>query len=105
MPYSKIKNEFKNLMKLKHRNIVQAHELYIDYNHAKVYMLMELIQGREMFDYIVDIGFYTGKDFSPKKIHKFYFFLFCRLIFFNWFFRKYSEVTVQAVVTGYRFPA
>ena len=49
------------MSKLRHKNIVEAYELYIDNDHAKVYLLMEYVEGREMFDYIVEIGVYTGK--------------------------------------------
>lgn len=62
-----LKNEFKNLSKLRHKNIVEAYELYIDNDHAKVYLLMEYVQGREMFDYIVEIGVYTGKQEVPAS--------------------------------------
>ena len=44
---SNIKYEFINMKRLSHKNIVQAYELYIDYN--LIYIIMEDIQGQELF--------------------------------------------------------
>ena len=44
---SNIKYEFINMKRLSQKNIVQAYELYIDYN--LIYIIMEDIQGQELF--------------------------------------------------------
>ncbi|EEC03223.1 phosphorylase kinase gamma subunit, putative [Ixodes scapularis] len=48
--------------RLKHPNIVQLLETYEDKN--KVYLVMELVTGGELFDRIVEKGSYTEKDAS-----------------------------------------
>nr|XP_027199848.1 calcium/calmodulin-dependent protein kinase type 1-like [Dermatophagoides pteronyssinus] len=55
-------NEIKVLRKLKHKNIVQLVETFEDRN--KVYLVMELVTGGELFDRIVEKGSYTEKDAS-----------------------------------------
>ncbi|CAG2106582.1 unnamed protein product [Medioppia subpectinata] len=55
-------NEIKVLRKLKHTNIVQLVETFEDKN--KVYLVMELVMGGELFDRIVEKGSYTEKDAS-----------------------------------------
>ncbi|XP_055608815.1 calcium/calmodulin-dependent protein kinase type 1 [Uranotaenia lowii] len=45
-----------------HPNIVQLYETYED--KAKVYLIMELVTGGELFDRIVEKGSYTEKDAS-----------------------------------------
>ncbi|KAF7490331.1 Calcium/calmodulin-dependent protein kinase type 1 [Sarcoptes scabiei] len=55
-------NEIKVLRKLKHKNIVQLIETFEDRN--KVYLVMELVTGGELFDRIVEKGSYTEKDAS-----------------------------------------
>ncbi|XP_022661482.1 calcium/calmodulin-dependent protein kinase type 1-like isoform X2 [Varroa destructor] len=57
-----LENEVKVLRKLKHPNIVQLLETYEDKN--KVYLVMELVTGGELFDRIVEKGSYTEQDAS-----------------------------------------
>ncbi|XP_067139107.1 calcium/calmodulin-dependent protein kinase type 1 [Centruroides vittatus] len=57
-----LENEIKVLRRLKHPNIVQLMETYEDKN--KVYLVMELVTGGELFDRIVEKGSYTEKDAS-----------------------------------------
>lgn len=57
-----LENEIKVLRRLKHSNIVQLLETYEDKN--KVYLVMELVTGGELFDRIVEKGSYTEKDAS-----------------------------------------
>lgn len=60
-----LENEIKVLRRfsrLKHPNIVQLVETYEDKN--KVYLIMELVTGGELFDRIVEKGSYTEKDAS-----------------------------------------
>lgn len=64
---SQLINEFKNLSKLNHPNIVKVYELYIDYDHGKVYSLQELIRGKEMFAHISSLGNYTGRLTSYQQ--------------------------------------
>jgi len=59
-----LENEIKVLRRfsdrLKHPNIVQLLETYED--KSKVYLVMELVTGGELFDRIVEKGSYTEKD-------------------------------------------
>lgn len=55
-------NEIKVLRKLRHENIVQLVETFED--KFKVYLVMELVTGGELFDRIVEKGSYTEKDAS-----------------------------------------
>lgn len=67
-----LENEIKVLQKfsgdgsgdqrIAHPNIVQLYETYED--KAKVYLVMELVTGGELFDRIVEKGSYTEKDAS-----------------------------------------
>ncbi|XP_055712372.1 calcium/calmodulin-dependent protein kinase type 1 isoform X2 [Phlebotomus papatasi] len=57
-----LENEIKVLRRLSHPNIVQLLETYED--KAKVYLVMELVTGGELFDRIVEKGSYTEKDAS-----------------------------------------
>ncbi|CAD8068673.1 unnamed protein product [Paramecium primaurelia] len=56
--------EFKSLQKLNHDNIVKVHRLYIDFNNgfqseSQAYAVMELVQGKEMFEVINTLGHYS----------------------------------------------
>ncbi|KAF2885613.1 hypothetical protein ILUMI_20555 [Ignelater luminosus] len=57
-----LENEIKVLRKLTHHNIVQLLETFED--KSKVYLVMELVTGGELFDRIVEKGSYTEKDAS-----------------------------------------
>ncbi|XP_064537539.1 calcium/calmodulin-dependent protein kinase type 1 isoform X2 [Drosophila montana] len=57
-----LENEIRVLRRLTHPNIVQLLETYED--KAKVYLVMELVTGGELFDRIVEKGSYTEKDAS-----------------------------------------
>ncbi|XP_035723153.1 calcium/calmodulin-dependent protein kinase type 1-like isoform X2 [Vespa mandarinia] len=57
-----LENEIKVLRRLTHPNIVQLLETYED--KIKVYLVMELVTGGELFDRIVEKGSYTEKDAS-----------------------------------------
>ncbi|KAL7032651.1 hypothetical protein ACKWTF_007370 [Chironomus riparius] len=57
-----LENEIKVLRRLTHPNIVQLLETYED--KTKVYLVMELVTGGELFDRIVEKGSYTEKDAS-----------------------------------------
>ena len=60
----KLKYEFENLKRLNHENIVGVHELYIDVVKGKIYTVMELVNGGEMFETIKNSGSYTGFGFE-----------------------------------------
>ncbi|KRT80364.1 protein kinase [Oryctes borbonicus] len=57
-----LENEIKVLRRLTHPNIVQLLETFED--KYKVYLVMELVTGGELFDRIVEKGSYTEKDAS-----------------------------------------
>ena len=74
-----------NLRKLNHENIVKVYELYIDIQKGKIFTVMELVNGGEMFEIIKDSGSYSGKQ---------YFFIF----FSNFKFYK-KETTAKLLFT------
>jgi calcium/calmodulin-dependent protein kinase I len=46
--------EFRSLAKLEHPNIVKVNKLFIDFkdgfqNHSTIYVVMEIVEGMEMF--------------------------------------------------------
>uniref|UniRef100_A0A6Q2ZB21 Protein kinase domain-containing protein n=1 Tax=Esox lucius TaxID=8010 RepID=A0A6Q2ZB21_ESOLU len=59
---SSIENEIAVLRKIKHENIVALEDIYESSNH--LYLVMQLVSGGELFDRIVEKGFYTEKDAS-----------------------------------------
>lgn len=59
--FVKIKNEFIHLRELSHENIVKVYEIYIDKQKGRIYTVMELIKGKEMFEVINQLGSYSGK--------------------------------------------
>ncbi|CAD8165795.1 unnamed protein product [Paramecium octaurelia] len=65
--------EFKRLIKLSHENIVKVHKLYVDFDNSfqsesKAYVVMELIEGQEMFEVLNSLGHYCEAD--AKEIFK-----------------------------------
>ncbi|KAJ3216513.1 calcium calmodulin-dependent protein kinase type 1G [Dinochytrium kinnereticum] len=57
---SMIETEVNILMRVRHENIIQLYEMFeID---SKIYLVMELVTGGELFDEIVKIGKYTEAD-------------------------------------------
>jgi len=54
-----LKREVEIMKKVDHNNILKLHEIYEDEN--QVYIVMELVQGSELFDRIVDKGYYNEK--------------------------------------------
>ncbi|EAR90042.2 Serine/Threonine kinase domain protein (macronuclear) [Tetrahymena thermophila SB210] len=54
-----IKQEFLHLKQLNHPNIVKVYELYIDNLSGKIHSVMELINGKEMFEVIHELGHYS----------------------------------------------
>uniref|UniRef100_A0A8C7W1M3 non-specific serine/threonine protein kinase n=1 Tax=Oncorhynchus mykiss TaxID=8022 RepID=A0A8C7W1M3_ONCMY len=57
-----IENEIAVLHKLKHANIVSLEDIFESKTH--LYLIMQLVSGGELFDRIVEKGFYTEKDAS-----------------------------------------
>ncbi|XP_035376303.1 calcium/calmodulin-dependent protein kinase type 1 isoform X3 [Electrophorus electricus] len=57
-----IENEIAVLHKIKHANIVSLEDIYESKSH--LYLVMQLVSGGELFDRIVEKGFYTEKDAS-----------------------------------------
>ncbi|XP_027007294.1 calcium/calmodulin-dependent protein kinase type 1D isoform X1 [Tachysurus fulvidraco] len=59
---SSIENEIAVLRKIKHENIVALEDIYESSDY--LYLIMQLVSGGELFDRIVEKGFYTEKDAS-----------------------------------------
>uniref|UniRef100_A0A3B4URG5 Calcium/calmodulin-dependent protein kinase 1Da n=1 Tax=Seriola dumerili TaxID=41447 RepID=A0A3B4URG5_SERDU len=59
---SSIENEIAVLRRIKHENIVALEDIYESPDH--LYLIMQLVSGGELFDRIVEKGFYTEKDAS-----------------------------------------
>ncbi|XP_051976219.1 calcium/calmodulin-dependent protein kinase type 1D-like isoform X2 [Xyrauchen texanus] len=59
---SGIENEIAVLTKIKHENIVALEDIYESPSH--LYLIMQLVSGGELFDRIVERGFYTEQDAS-----------------------------------------
>ncbi|KAG5835750.1 hypothetical protein ANANG_G00247330 [Anguilla anguilla] len=57
-----IENEIAVLHKMKHANIVSLEDIFESKSH--LYLVMQLVSGGELFDRIVEKGFYTEKDAS-----------------------------------------
>ncbi|NXS58513.1 KCC1A kinase, partial [Brachypteracias leptosomus] len=57
-----IENEIAVLHKIKHPNIVALDDIYESGTH--LYLIMQLVSGGELFDRIVEKGFYTERDAS-----------------------------------------
>jgi len=53
-------NEINLMRKLNHENIIKLHEVYESENH--IYLVLELLNGGELFERIVQKGQYTEKD-------------------------------------------
>ena len=66
MSQSSLDNEIAVLRKIKHPNIVQLYEIYDCTD--KLYLVMELVTGGELFDRIVEKGSYTERDASQLVI-------------------------------------
>jgi calcium/calmodulin-dependent protein kinase I len=57
-----LRREVQNLKKLDHPNIMKLYEVYE--NNDEFYLVLELIEGKELFDKIVDRGNYSERDAS-----------------------------------------
>lgn len=64
---SMIETEVNILKRVKHENIIQLYEMFEIGN--KIYLVMELVTGGELFDEIVGRGKYTERD-AAKIVHK-----------------------------------
>ncbi|KAI9325239.1 kinase-like domain-containing protein [Obelidium mucronatum] len=62
-----IDTEINILLRVRHENIVQLYEMFAIEN--KIYLVMEIVTGGELFDEIVKRGKYTEQDAS-KTVHK-----------------------------------
>jgi len=58
--FEQLKREIKIMKKIEHKNVLKLYEIYEDVNH--VYIVMELVEGSELFDRIVSKGYYTEKE-------------------------------------------
>ncbi len=56
--------EFQNLRKLHHKNVIKVYELYVDYYKNKIYTIMELLECGEIAEVLQDFGHYSGKQIS-----------------------------------------
>jgi len=66
MSQTSLDNEIAVLRKIKHPNIVQLYEIYDCTD--KLYLVMELVTGGELFDRIVEKGSYTERDASQLVV-------------------------------------
>ena len=73
---------------MNHENIVRVHELYIDVVKGKIYTVMELVNGGEMFETIKNSGSYTGRM--------------GRIL--NYFYRRNYKIDVYLNPIGYPIP-
>jgi calcium/calmodulin-dependent protein kinase I len=55
-----LRREIEIMKKVAHASILKLHEIYED--EDKVYIVMELVSGSELFDRIVDRGYYSEKN-------------------------------------------
>lgn len=55
-----LKREIEIMKKVSHKNILKLHEIFED--NEKVYIVMELVKGSELFDRIVEKGFYSERN-------------------------------------------
>ncbi|KAL0978138.1 hypothetical protein UPYG_G00166630 [Umbra pygmaea] len=62
-----IENEIAVLHRIKHTNIVSLEDIFESSSH--LYLVMQLVSGGELFDRIVEKGFYTERDAS-QLIHQ-----------------------------------
>ncbi|XP_010781052.1 calcium/calmodulin-dependent protein kinase type 1 [Notothenia coriiceps] len=62
-----IENEIAVLHRIKHANIVTLEDIFENTSH--LYLVMQLVSGGELFDRIVEKGFYTERDAS-QLIHQ-----------------------------------
>jgi len=59
-----IQTEIEIMRMIEHPNIISLHEVFEDKATKKIYLVMELVTGGELFDRIVDRGSYSEKDAS-----------------------------------------
>ncbi|XP_023661221.1 calcium/calmodulin-dependent protein kinase type 1-like isoform X2 [Paramormyrops kingsleyae] len=57
-----VENEITVLLRVNHNNIVSLEDIFESNSH--LYLVMQLVSGGELFDRIVEKGFYTEKDAS-----------------------------------------
>lgn len=55
-----LRREIDIMKKVDHPNVLKLHEIYED--KSKVFIVMELVVGNELFDRIVDKGYYSEKN-------------------------------------------
>lgn len=56
---SNVRREFKHLKNLKHRNVIETKELYINKKEGEVSLVLEFFDAKEMFELISDVGHYS----------------------------------------------
>jgi len=59
-----IQTEIDIMRMIEHPNIISLHEVFEDKTTKKIYLVMELVTGGELFDRIVEKGSYSEKDAS-----------------------------------------
>jgi len=58
--FEQLKREIDIMKRIKHKNILKLYDIYEDKH--RVYIVMELVEGSELFDRIVKKGYYTEKE-------------------------------------------
>ena len=55
-------NEFGHLKSVKCENVIQVKDLFQEKSSGIVYLVMEFFKGKEMFEYIAEMGKYCEKN-------------------------------------------
>ena len=63
-----MKEEFRFMQKMNHDNIIKMKKLYLDSEHARVFLVMEHLKGKEMFEYLKEINHYSEEE--AKKLFR-----------------------------------
>lgn len=58
-----------HLKSIKHPNIIEVHDLYIDFDQGYVFLVMEYFEADEMFAYLGKVGFYT-EEVAKKLMYQ-----------------------------------
>lgn len=63
-----VKNEFLHLKRLDHPNVIKVYELYYSPSLHRIYLVMEYVEGKEMFEALQDMGQYSGNQRARTSV-------------------------------------